>query len=264
MTIEVKVEKHSKYKQYPELVTMVLKYPRYIHSELLTHRMFSRNSSSSRATPVKTLLNNIKKDPATPIVWGSNKSGMQAGEELTGWRLAVAKFTWFLACRFAVFFSGILHAVGLHKQHANRITEPYQHINTLVTATEWENFFKLRNHPDAQPEIQALAKAMQKAINRSEPEVLKYGQWHLPFITEEEHSKYCLADLKKASAARCARIAYARHGSPAVDLSNDISLYTRLAGSDPKHLSPLEHVALPSKTSKNNFRYWKQLRQEVE
>lgn len=59
------------------LCTMHLRYWRPIHSELMTHRVFSRNARSSRAVPVATLLS---EDIFTPH-FGMNRPGMQSMEE---------------------------------------------------------------------------------------------------------------------------------------------------------------------------------------
>lgn len=260
----VDVVLHSKYEDHPELITLALSYPRYIHAELMTHRVFSRNASSSRAIPTKTMLRNIKKNPAAPIYWGTNQAGMQAGKELTGWRLCAAKAVWKTATMSACFFSGMLHKIGLHKQHANRITEPYQYITTLVTSTEWDNFYKLRAHPDAQPEIKFLAELMIRATSESRPQLLKQGHWHLPYVDLSEFENHSFADLQKASAARCARVSYLNHDGSKPNVEKDIKLFNRLVGSQPIHASPLEHVAVPSWKENANLRGWKQLRRVVE
>lgn len=264
MKVSVDVIKHSSYEGHPDLITLRLVYPRFIHAELMTHRVFSRNASSSRAIPVKTMLRNIKDNPAKPLYWGENIPGMQAGKELCGWRLKAAKLVWNISAGIACNLSLVLHKLGLHKQHANRITEPYQYITTLVTSTEWDNFFSLRNHPDAQPEIKALAMAMQTAIDNSRPTVLKQGHWHLPYVDVDEFEKHSFSDLQKASAARCARVSYLNHDGSTPDVEKDVKLYNRLVGSQPIHASPLEHVAVPSWKENANLRGWKQLRRVVE
>ena len=260
----VDVVLHSKFEDHPELITLALTYPRYVHAELMTHRVFSRNASSSRAIPTKTMLKNIKKNPAAPIYWGTNQAGMQAGEELSGWRLWAAKAVWKAATVSACFFSGLLHKIGLHKQHANRITESYQYITTLVTATDWDNFYELRAHPDAQPEIRLLAQMMIKAASESRPQVLKQGEWHLPYIRQNEFGVYPLRSLQEASAARCARVSYLTHEGKEPNMDADLKLFHRLAGSRPIHASPLEHIAVPSHKDNANFRGWKQFRKVVE
>ena len=262
--IKVDVVLHSRFEGHPDLITLALTYPRMIHAELMTHRVFSRNASSSRAIPVQKMLRMIKESPAEPLYWGTNKAGMQAGEELKGWRLAAAKFIWSTAAKTACFFSSLLNRVGLHKQHANRGTEPYQYITVLVTATEWDNFFELRDHPDAQPEIRYLAQLMRRTIAESKPQILRQGEWHLPYIRKEEFGLYPLRALQEASAARCARVSYLTHAGKAPEVARDAVLFDRLAGSRPIHASPLEHVAVPSWKENANFRGWKQFRKVVE
>lgn len=262
--IKVEVVLHSRFEDHPDLITLALTYPRMIHAELMTHRVFSRNASSSRAIPVLKMLRMIKEDPAEPLYWGTNKAGMQAGEELKGWRLAAAKLIWSTAAKTACFFSGLLNRVGLHKQHANRGTEPYQYITVLVTATDWDNFFELRDHADAQPEIRYLAQLMRRAISESKPQILKQGDWHLPYIRKEEFGVYSLRELQEASSARCARVSYLTHDGRDPEIVKDRALFARLAGSRPIHASPLEHVAVPSWKDNANFKGWKQFRKVIE
>lgn len=263
-TTTAEVVCHSKYMDHPELITLKLVYPRMIHGEFMTHRAFSRNASSSRAIPVKRMLRGIRKGYAKPSFWGSNKPGMQAGTELTGWRLSAAKVIWGTSVKFSCFFSSLLSKVGLHKQHANRGTEPYQYITVLVTSTEWENFFDLRDHPDAQPEIRELAQVIKKAIAGSTAKTLLQGQWHLPFVLDSEFSNVPFHDLRKASAARCARVSYLNFDGSKPNIQKDLELYDRLVGTAPIHASPLEHVAVPSWNDNANLYGWKQLRRVVE
>lgn len=264
MKVSVDVIKHSSYEGHPDLITLRLVYPRFIHAEYMTHRVMSRNASSSRAIPVKTMLRNIRSNPAKPLYWGENIAGMQAGKELTGCKLKLAKITWNVAAHVACGLSSVLHKLGLHKQHANRITEPFQYITTLVTATDWDNFFELRDHPDAQPEIKALASAMKLAIQNSTPTLLKQGHWHMPYVEPDEFGNNSFSELQKASAARCARVSYLNYDGSKPNVEKDIKLFNRLVGSQPIHASPLEHVAVPSWKENANLRGWKQLRRVVE
>src|SRR5690606_30080072 len=119
---------------------MQLRYPRFIHAEFMTHRAFSRNASSSRAIPVHKMLSQVWNDPATPIHWGASRPGMQAREELKGWKRKAAQAIWKLAGRAACVFAWGAMKLGLHKQVANRILEPWQYIHVVVTATDWDNF----------------------------------------------------------------------------------------------------------------------------
>lgn len=227
------------------LTTFQLRYPRFIHAELMTHRVFSRNASSSRAIPVKKMIEDLERDPAMPVFWGSNKPGMQAGEELTGSDLEMAKSIWLDSMKIAIVAAQILIETGLHKQIANRILEPWAHINVVVTATNYENFYTLRRHPDAQPEIKALADAMWDAQQASTPQLLNTGVWHLPYVNEDDHFEQTTEDLLKISVARCARVSYLTHDGRQTSVEEDIQLYDRLVGAQPLHASPAEHQATP-------------------
>lgn len=241
MTITAKIIADSCSPSGIRLTTLELKYPRFIHSELMTHRMFSRNASSSRAIPLKLTLEQVRDNPARPVHWGKSQKGMQADHEVENPDLA--EDHWISASKMAVRYAESLHCQGLHKQVANRLLEPFLHIKVLVTATEWSNFFELRNHPDAQPEIQQLAQYMQRAMEASTPVDLEPGQWHMPYVLKHDPTEYDASYARKASAGRCARVSYANHdGSPAVD-SADYRLAQRLLRA--KHMSPFEHQATP-------------------
>lgn len=229
------------------ITTMQLRYPRFIHAEFMTHRDFSRNASSSRAIPVKRMIEDLRRDPAMPVFWGSNKPGMQAGPELTGDDLLDAKHTWLIGMEEGIRTAEGLMEIGLHKQIANRILEPWAHINVLVTSTNWENFFALRRHEDAQPEIKVLADAMHYAMSESRPTLLHPGEWHMPYVARYEReatdNDYVL--LRKLSAARCARVSYLTHDGKACTHQEDLELFSRLMGGEPLHASPAEHQASP-------------------
>jgi hypothetical protein len=215
---------------------------------------------------VKKILSAIWKDPAMPIHWGANQAGMQAKAEVSDFKQYVAEKLWRGCGKLACTFAYGMTLIGLHKQVANRITEPWQHISVIVTATEWKNFFDLRDHPDAQPEIRELATQIKIAMEESEPEELKKGEWHLPYVSEAERTMYSDEDLKKISAARCARVSYLTHDGQKPNPEADIKLHDRLVGSIPIHASPVEHQATPSMTNNwyKNFRGWIQYRVEVE
>lgn len=247
------------------LSTLQLRYPRFIHAEFMTHRVFSRNASSSRAIPVKRQIQDIIDDPAMPIHWGKNQEGMQAREELPHW--PVAKEIWLDNCRASVQFAKELMNIEAHKQIVNRLLEPFAHISVIVSATEWQNFFDLRCHPDAQPEIQALANLIRKEIEDSKPKVLKTGQWHLPYVSVAERETEIEYNLLKMSAARCARVSYLTHDGQKPTIDQDVVLFDRLAGSRPIHASPLEHQATPcldDTTFWGNFQGFSQHRKIVE
>ena len=258
MTITAKVIAHSRpvwaTDDSFDLFTMQLKYPRFIHSEFMTHRMFSRNASSSRAIPAHVQLARIKEDPVVPTYWGSKKKGMQAGKELEGQRLDSAKYTWLHTMELAHAGATTLDFLGLHKQIANRICEPWAHISVVVTATEWRNFFALRRHAAAQPEIRALADKMWEAQRASIPDIKApaaptdspfdaHSGWHVPYVAKPSCGLHDQLQQAKVSTARCARVSYNRHdGTPATD-EEDFELHDHLLKMG--HMSPFEHSATP-------------------
>lgn len=227
------------------LITLQLRYPRFIHAEFMTHRVFSRNASSSRAIPVAKMLEQVRTNPAMPIHWGKNQPGMQANEQFEGEALQAVKEQWMLAAKLAAGVAERMMDQGVHKQVVNRILEPFQFISVIVTATEWDNFFALRNHPDAQPEIHELAVVMKAAIDASVPRTMSFGQWHLPYVTNQERQFYAVDSLRKLSAARCARVSYLTHDGAEPTPEKDFELFDRLVGSVPLHASPIEHQATP-------------------
>lgn len=280
MPTEVKVIADSVSASGKRITTLQLKYQRMVHQELMTHRVFSRNASSSRAIPVAKMIDQVKNDPAMPVFWGKNQPGMQAADELTVEDLERAQGVWLNARDEAVKHVERLMEIGLHKQLANRLLEPWQYIHVVVTSTEWENFFELRCHPAAQPEIQQLAVMMREAMNESIPTRLFAGSWHIPYVTDEERAAAGHIDeLLKMSAARCARVSYLNHEGKTTTLEEDSALYERLVGSHPIHASPCEHQATPDEVKPGtrmqmaswerpdlhgNFVGWKQHRKFIE
>lgn len=262
MTITAKVIAHSRHVGSHDLITMEMRYPRFIHAEFMTHRVFSRNASSSRAVPVARMIQDVLDDPAMPVAWGSNKPGMQAGEDVDPLVQERAKREWLWTCRDAVQSAKRLAQDGLHKQIVNRILEPFAHISVVVTATEWDNFFALRCHPDADPTMRALADAMRDAIDGSVPH---FAEWHLPYVShaESDDLDVSIDTLALISAARCARVSYLNHDGTAPDIDKDLALAKRLL--DSRHMSPFEHQAhaTPGHPSRN-FNGWTQHRAMIE
>lgn len=232
-----------------EIITMELEYPRFCHSEFMTHRMFSRNAASSRAIPVSKMIEQVRTSPAVPCHWGKNQAGMQAKEELTGSALDSAKFYWKDAAVDAALSAEYLSDGGVHKQIANRILEPFQIMKTVVTATEWENFYWLRNHEDAQPEIKRLAEVMLEAVSKSKAIPLSTGQWHVPYYRDGYWCESFTDDLEDAlaiSASCCAQVSY-RLLDDSIEKARMV--YKRLVESNPVHASPFEHQASPMGTT---------------
>lgn len=280
------------------LTTFLLEFPRFILAELNTHRSLSKNAASSRAIPFEKFVQQIKDNPAMPEFWGKNQSGMQAKEELSNdeiyqfspyldggvdkWsgmgKKDAAKAIWIDARDSAIKWAEKLNELGCHKQIVNRILEPWFHIRVILSGTEFENFFALRAHPDAQPEFRVLAEKMLENYNNSTPKTLAEGEWHIPFgdsfNNEKLHDIYnecgspdndydddILEIKKKIAVARCARVSYFNFEGKD-DYEADIKLCDRLFGSVPRHLSPTEHVAQCMNDDKfyGNFCGFKQYR----
>lgn len=269
MTISARIIKDSVAPDGCRLTTFVLRYHRMVHAELMTHRAFSRNSSSSRAIPVKRMIEWVKEDPAIPVEWGKNQSGMQARELLSPEDAAKAELIWLEARDLMIAKTEEMVALGVHKQIANRLLEPWHHISVIVTATSYANWFGLRYHADAQPEIRELAKLMAVAYIEANPRQLGIGQWHLPFVTAHEALTVPLEEQIKLSVARCARVSFNNHDGTVSDPVKDVELHDKLAVQNPLHASPAEHQATPLQHGEpsgycGNFgRSWKQYRKTL-
>ncbi len=248
--MKVEVIKKTVWGDSPPITTLALEYPRLIHAEVKTHRILTTSCSSTRAVPFKAVLRNLRENPADIVYWGKAMSGMQAREELKGWQLAIAKFGWVAAREACVLVARVFNAVGLHKQIANRILEPFQNISVLVTATEWDNFFALRTHESAQPEFQTLARMIQDEIAKTPAVECKY---HIPFVDSVVSSdgfylhwpkglgyNVNLNDALKISSSICAQWSY-RKFDPSMDKADKI--WSQLVESKPVHASPTEHQA---------------------
>lgn len=254
------------------LTTMQLTYPRYIHAEFMTHRVFSRNASSSRAIPTPKLISLALENMVFPIEYGLEQRGMQASETcLTGEKLKEVEQIWEELAKTCAKAAEKMNSIGLHKQWSNRCLEWFSTISIVVTATSWDNFFELRNHPDAQPEIQNLARIMRVALDESIPVAAHAKYWHLPYINQEERDNPDLSDLTrvKMSVARCARVSYLTHEGKVPSITNDLELFERLVGSVPLHASPCEHQGVPLAFPEynklaGNFVGWVQYRKLLE
>lgn len=262
MSISAKIILDSKTTSGVRVTTFELRYPRYIHADLMTHRVFSRNASSSRAKPLKKFL---EEETVFPITYGANISGMQAGNELSPIRKFAIKSIWGSMAYINGLGARAMAALGLHKQWVNRPIEWFTHINVLVTATDYNNFFALRYHPDAQPELTELARQMYELYTDSKPYLLRGNQWHLPYVTIFDAMDIDELDLSKypnvmrrqhvdtirqelairVSVARCARVSYKSHDGKETTVEQDLALYDRLLAGEPLHASPAEHQCCP-------------------
>lgn len=249
------------------ITSVQIKAHRFILAEINTHKQLSRSYRSSRAVPVAKMLKEVRENPAEPVVWLRNVAGMQGGEPMSPEEEMCARECWRAGARMAADHAELLSKMGLHKQWANRVVEPYLFAHGILTATEWANMFTLRRHPDAQPEFRELAAAIWDAMRTSTPTLLQYGEWHLPYFNfdpalDEEialmnHLRIDPTDAdqddvdrfnvaaRKISTARCARASYRAFDGTLAPYEDDFALHDRLVGAQPVHASPAEHQATP-------------------
>jgi len=264
MTISAKIIADSISISGSRITTFELEYPRFIHSEFLTHRLFSRNAASSRAIPVPRAIELIKENTAMPIHWGKNRPGMSAKEECDEHYIILSEKTgekivdwnrtqiWNSARDAAIGYAEVFNSLGYHKQIVNRLLEPFTHIKVVLTATELDNWFWLRNHEDAQPEIHELARQTLIALDDSVPVMLTSSDWHVPYFedghwisSDDEnvnHEGVTLQDAIAVSSSCAAQVSYRRLDD---SVEKARSIYERLIVALPPHFSPMEHQAKP-------------------
>lgn len=248
MTTIAKVITSSSVLNKIPIYSLQLRFPRIVLAELNTHRMLAKSTSSSRAIPVEKIISRIQGETARPI-WSKNQSGMQ-GEILNDADPTVeeANRMWDEARDAAIKHARALMDMGIHKQDANRLLEPFVHVDTIISGTEWDNFFALRCHAAAAPLMQELACAIRKAISDSTPQRMFLwtqggikNHWHMPYVTDEDYGQGYDLLLPWISAARCARVSYLNHDGSRPDLKTDLALAHRLFTHG--HMTPFEHVA---------------------
>lgn len=252
------------------LTTMQLTHPRIVHAEFMTHGMFARNASSSRAIPFSTMTKRVIEDPYIPRTFSKNQKGMQPAEPLIGEEYERAKELWLEARNRALGYATVLaDHLNVHKETVNRLLEPWGWITVCVTGTwdAWSNYFSLRCHPMAAEAIRDQAYMAQKAYFTSTPKELSSGDWHLPYLTREDIFKLARERVDwtirqvHISSGRCARTSYLTQEGVR-DFDEDVKLHDRLAGSRPIHASPFEHVcrAMGDKNRYNKYIGWKSYR----
>ena len=252
--ITAKVIADSISEQGDRITTLEIEYPRFIHSEFMTHRALSKNSSSSRAIPIHKMLEQIESNMSLPLYWGKNKSGMQADEEVSKVDAVKSMLSWKQSYNHVKERVLEMVDVGLHKQVPNRLTEPFQMMKVVVTGTDLDNFFNLRIDKDAQPEICMLAYKIYKAMEESKPYQLKQGEWHLPYVNigwnikgdiayfNDGFDVISLEDAIKISAASCAAVSYR---TDSMTLEKADKIFDMLINAEVIHASPFEHLATP-------------------
>ena len=260
--------------QDTRLTTMEVCFPRFILAEFNTHRVFSRNSASSRAIPVEKRIAQVRENPFVPEAFTKNQKGMQADVTLADAQQSTAEMIWRKAAENACVEAEALAKLGVHKQHANRLLEPFVWHTVVVTSTEWENFFRLRTDKAAQPEMQIIAKLMREVYEASEPRELHPGMWHLPYVDEQDREWAQTINtppdvtLLAVSVVRCAAVSYERQHA-ARSWEDLLVRHDNLAAA--RHWSPFEHQAKVADRSRGelprpgNFRPpWTQYRKTFE
>lgn len=246
------------------LTTFECTFWRAILPEITRHRVFSFSVRSSRAVPISTLIEEVRYLPWGPEEYGTNQKGMQAGESLKDMSLHLAELQWSTAAKVAARSAEVMEKMGVHKQIVNRLLEPYVCVHAVISGTEWDNFFKLRISPLAQPEMQTLAKDMKKLLDTNVPANMNENSWHLPYVSAEEEKELGIDKAKMVSAARCARVSYKPFNETTADSDKDFILANKLIENG--HWSPFEHVACPalSEYRESNFKGWNQYRKYLE
>lgn len=255
------------------LSTFVLRYPKMVHGDFMTHRVLSRNASSSRAIPTSKLSASAEADMYTPL-FRQNRPGMQPGDYLNDEDQDIAAFLWRNAAETCLHTARTLaETLGVHKQWTNRMLEWFGYINVIVSGTDWNNFVGLREElddegfPMAQDEIYYQSREIKRLLATSTPVTLSVGEWHLPFILDTERGEP-LDHLLKISAARCASISYKTVDGNVMDYERAMQVYNKLVTARRMHASPLEHQGTPDPNLSHpewhgNFTGWIQHRKMI-
>jgi hypothetical protein len=169
------------------LTTLQVTFPRFILAEFNTHRMLSPQLGQLPRHPSQETYRSCMADPFIPEQFGATRKGCKHTTTLKVRTPAdCSRDIWMGTLNVAALEAQHLDEIGVHKQLANRLLEPFSWHTVVVTATDWDNFFHLRCHPDAQPEFQKIAGMMRDVMEASTPNGLDYGEWHLPYITDED------------------------------------------------------------------------------
>jgi len=269
MAYEVKIIADSVGPNGARITTYQLRFPRFILAQFNTHRAISKNARSSRAVPTHRLLEEIENDPVIPIEWGKNSAGMVAKVELQDESAKWAEYWWRQAKCEAIATARAMASNKVHKQIVNRLLEPFMWADVVATATDWMNFFALRCSHEAQPEMRKLAVMMAIAYRDSKPIHRKIGEWHLPYVTDEEIQLSKSSDdpgrigdqLIAASVVRCRRVSYKPFDGNADSPQDEMRKHDE--GLESGHWSPYEHQAKPTwgLHRSGNFWGWTQYRQ---
>lgn len=257
MAVNVKLLQHSYSPDGISMYSFEVEIPRIILAEWNTHGMLNTNAQSSRAVPTKKLIEEVRRNPYIPSYWGKNQKGMQAYEECNELIKGNSRENFWNTCVVTnCLFAESFEEAGYHKQIVNRVIEPYSHTKLVISGTEWNNFFNLRIHKDAEPNIRKMAIKIYEAMRGSTGMRLYNGEWHLPYISRYrqegymrylfDHQEVSLEEALRISLACVAQVSYRSLNTHpnAID-----RIYNSLfpSNGEPIHGSPAQHLATPFK-----------------
>ncbi len=257
MTVDVKLLQHSCSLDGISMYSFEVEIPRIILAEWNTHGMLNTNAQSSRAVPTKKLIEEVRRNPYMPSHWGRNQKGMQAYEECNEPVKGDSREAfWDICVQTNCVFAEAFEEAGYHKQIVNRVIEPYSHTKLVISGTEWNNFFNLRIHKDAEPNIREMAVQIYKLIHQSQGEYINNGEWHLPYISRYrqegcmrylfDHQEVSLEEAIHISLACVAQVSYRSLNTHPAAIDR---IYNSLFPNNgaPIHGSPAQHLATPFK-----------------
>ena len=250
-----------------KLFTLICEYPLDVHAQLLTHGALSKNSSSCRAIPIGTACDNLRANPAKKI-WTGKQAGMQGKPITSKVKLGQLDAMHGVFLEQAISNAKMMEEAGVHKQNAGRYLSPFQNIKIVLSGTDWENWDWLRNDPDAQPEIQQLARMIIEARESAEMFILNAGEYHVPYVhrnrnvageleyfrkdmnamqsrdhpTAYTYTKLAVSQAIELSQSCCAQTSYRKEDTSAEKTEDIIG---KLFKGHKVHASPTEHQATP-------------------
>lgn len=268
-----------------EVITFELEFWRGVLAEFNTHNALSKNTSSSRAIPVPTMIKQVRENTGMPVRFGAANKGMQDAGEHNDLVICTNEMAeslggmypedaWVFAANQAADLAQAFHEAGYAKQICNRLIEPFQNVKMVVTATDLDNFYWLRDHYMADPTIEALAKAMKKSHEESVPTVIAPGEWHVPYYNDGVWKQVqmgptsdsdgnmtgidiqwnTLEDALAISASCCAQASF-RTLNDTIEKAKDIVTKLNLGVdlTEPCHASPTEHQCTPIAVGNGGF-----------
>lgn len=225
-------------------------YPRFIHAEVMTHRVLGRNAGSSRAMPTMSAIELGMDKMVTPN-FAMNRKGMQPGEKLSFEDNRIAREIWQNAAFSCINAAKELQSLKVHKQWANRMLEWFSPIRIVATATEWDNFLWLRNDEETQTEFEMLANRVEHFLTFVEPDVVPMGHAHVPYVDrkinglEVEYSidgqPLTMQQALRVSASVCGQMSYRKADTSLVKADD---MYDKFMRGRRVHASPFEHQGI--------------------